>query len=66
MPLSRRALKIVEAMHEARNGDFGFPGQKSGKPFSAMALELMLRRMKLDGVTVEGFRSAFRDWSAEL
>jgi integrase len=25
----------------------------------------MLRRMKIDGVTVHGFRSAFRDWAAE-
>ena len=32
VPLSRRALKIVKAMHEARNGDFVFPGQKPGRP----------------------------------
>ena len=30
-----------------------------------MALEMVLRRMKIDGVTVHGFRSAFRDWAAE-
>jgi integrase len=65
VPLSRRALKIVKAMHETRNGDFVFPGQKPGKPLSVMALEMVLRRMKIDGVTVHGFRSAFRDWSAE-
>ena len=65
VPLSRRALKIVKALHEARNGDFVFPGQKPGKPLSVMALEMVLRRMKVDGVTVHGFRSAFRDWAAE-
>ena len=65
VPLSRRALKIVKAMHEARDGDFVFPGQKPGKPLSVMALEMVLRRMKIDGVTVHGFRSAFRDWAAE-
>ena len=27
-----------------------------------MALELVLRRMNLTGVTVHGFRSTFRDW----
>src|SRR5207342_93863 len=32
VPLSRRALKIVKAMHEARDGEFVFPGQKPGKP----------------------------------
>jgi integrase len=65
VPLSRRALKIVKAMQEARNGDFVFPGKKAGKPLSVMALEMVLRRMKVDDVTVHGFRSAFRDWSAE-
>jgi integrase len=65
VPLSRRALKIVQVMHGARDGDFVFPGQKTGKPLSVMALEMVLRRMKIGGVTVHGFRSAFRDWSAE-
>jgi integrase len=65
VPLSRRTLKIVKAMHEVRNGDFVFPGQKPGKPLSVTTLEMVLRRMKIDGVTVHGFRSAFRDWSAE-
>jgi integrase len=30
-----------------------------------MALEMVLRCMKIDRVTVHGFRSAFRDWAAE-
>jgi integrase len=65
IPLSRRAFKIVKAMHEARDGDYIFPGQKPGKPLSVMALGMVLRRMKIEGVTVHGFRSAFRDWAAE-
>jgi integrase len=65
VPLSRRALKIVKAMHEARKGDFVFPGQKPGGPLSVMALEMVLRRMKIESATVHGFRSAFRDWAAE-
>ena len=65
VPLSRHAVKIAKAMHEIRDGDFVFPGQKFGKPLSVMALEMVLRRMKVDGVTVHGFRSSFRDWSAE-
>lgn len=65
VPLPRRALKIVMALHQARDGDFVFPSQKSGKPLSAMALGMVLRRMKVDNVTVHGFRSAFRDWAAE-
>jgi integrase len=65
VPLSKRVLKIVKSMHEARNCDFLFPGQKLGKPLSVMALEMVLRRMKIEDVTVHGFRSAFRDWAAE-
>jgi integrase len=26
---------------------------------------MLLRRMKVEGITVHGFRSAFRDWAAE-
>jgi integrase len=65
VPLSRSALKIAMGMHKTREGDFVFPGQKPGRPLSVMALEMVLRRMKIEGVTVHGFRSAFRDWAAE-
>jgi integrase len=65
VPLSERALAIVKTMHEGRSGDFVFPGQKPGTCLSGMALAMVLRRMKIDGVTVHGFRSAFRDWAAE-
>jgi integrase len=65
VPLSRRALKITKAMHEACNGDFMFPGQRPGKPLSVMALGTVLRRMKIANATVYGFRSTFRDWASE-
>jgi integrase len=65
VPLSRPALKIVKVMREARDSDFVFPGQVTGKSLSVMALEMVLRRMNADNVTVHGFRSTFRDWSAE-
>jgi integrase len=65
VPLSRRALNLLKDLHEVRDSDFVFPGQKPGAPLSIMALEMVLRRMKLDDVTVHGFRSTFRDWAAE-
>jgi integrase len=65
VPLSGRALEILRAMHEVRSGEYVFPGQSANKPLSAMALEMVLRRMKIEGATVHGFRSAFRDWAAE-
>jgi integrase len=65
VPLSRNALNLVKAMHDNRDGDFVFAGQKRGNPLSVMALEMVLRRMKIENATVHGFRSAFRDWAAE-
>jgi integrase len=65
VPLSQRALMVVKAMHDSRDGDYVFPGQKPGRPLSVMALEMVLRRMNIDNVTVHGFRSTFRDWAAE-
>ena len=52
-------------MYEARDGDFVFAGQIPGKSLSVTALLMLLRRMKIDSVTVHGFRSTFRDWAAE-
>ena len=64
LPMPRRALRVVKALREARDSDLVFPGQKSGTPL-VMALEMVLRRMKIEGATVHGFRSAFRDWASE-
>jgi integrase len=65
VPLSGRALKIIKLMQERRNSDFVFPGERPGKPLSPMAMEMVLRRMKIENATVHGFRSTFRDWAAE-
>jgi len=31
-----------------------------------MAMEMVLRRMKIENVTVHGFRSSFRDWAGNV
>ena len=31
-----------------------------------MAFTMLLRRMKVEGVTAHGFRSSFRDWAGEV
>ncbi|WP_446685717.1 tyrosine-type recombinase/integrase [Microvirga soli] len=64
VPLSARAVVILREMQQKRFSDLVFPGTKPGRPLSVMALEMVLRRMKVD-VTVHGFRSAFRDWAGE-
>jgi len=67
VPLSSRALTILEEMQAHRHADDGFvfPGGKLGKPLSNMAFLMLLRRMGRDDLTAHGFRSSFRDWAAE-
>lgn len=63
IPLTGQALAILTEMEPLRDGDYVFPGQRRGKPLSTMALEMVLRRMGIEGATVHGFRSCFRDWA---
>ncbi|MCF8475858.1 MAG: integrase arm-type DNA-binding domain-containing protein [Pseudolabrys sp.] len=66
VPLSPRAVAILEELTKLSNepGDHVFPSTKPGRPLSGMAMNMLLRRLKLD-VTVHGFRSSFRDWCGE-
>lgn len=66
VPLPRRALVILKKLHAATIGEFIFPGRWPGKPLSGMTMEMILRCMKADDVTVHGFRSSFRDWCGEV
>jgi integrase len=65
VPLSEAAVAILRAMAEIRQGDFAFPGQRSDRPLSNMALLMLLRRMGRGDLTGHGFRSTFSDWCAE-
>jgi integrase len=64
VPLSRRALDIIEAMQQQQS-DFIFPGTGAGKALSDTALLDVVERMGRGDLTVHGFRSTFRDWAAE-
>lgn len=64
VPLSDRAMSILEELRQAGVSDFVFPGFKRGGPLSNMALEAVLRRAQVD-VTTHGFRSSFRDWAGD-
>ena len=65
VPLSARAIEIIEEMKEFGTDGFVFPGPKPDTPLSSMAMSMLLRRMKAN-VTVHGFRSTFRDWASEV
>jgi integrase len=68
VPLSARAVAILQDMQEARDGDnaFVFPGPRPGKPLSNVALLRLLERMGLNDLTVHGFRATFKTWASEL
>lgn len=65
VPLTAEMLSILEPL-KAMRSEMVFEGQKRHKPLSNMAMLMLLRRMKIEGVTVHGFRSSFRDWAAEV
>lgn len=66
VPLAPAALAVLAEMGSlgTQPDAFVFPGLKTNKPLSVMAMDMMLRRMEID-VTVHGFRSSFRDWCGE-
>jgi integrase len=66
VPLSPRAITILRQLEKLKAGEFVFSGQARGKPLSNMAMEMVLRRMKIDDATVHGFRSSFRDWAGNV
>lgn len=65
VPLTSEMLAIIEPLR-ALKSDYVFEGQRRHRPLSNMAMLMLLRRMSIDGVTVHGFRSTFRDWASEV
>lgn len=65
VPLTGAMLEIIEPLRALRS-EFVFEGQKRNRPLSNMAMLMLLRRMGVEGVTVHGFRSTFRDWASEV
>jgi integrase len=66
VPLTDRALAILDAAEKVKVNEYVFPGARKGKPLSNMAMAVLLKkRMKHEALTVHGFRSSFRDWAGE-
>lgn len=62
VPLSDAAIALLRGL-PGQDGLL-FPGQKN-QPLSDMSLSAVLRRMGRPDIPIHGFRSTFRDWSAE-
>jgi integrase len=65
VPLTDEMLAIIEPL-KAMESEYVFEGQKRHQPLLNMAMLMLLRRMEVEGVTVHGFRSTFRDWASEV
>ncbi|WP_298975072.1 site-specific integrase [uncultured Roseobacter sp.] len=65
VPLTDEMLSIIEPL-QAMQSEYVFEGQKRHKPLSNMSMLMLLRRMQVEGATVHGFRSTFRDWASEV
>ena len=65
VPLSLAALAILSDLRAmGLPGTFVFPGIRRGKPIGEVSMIKLLNRLQA-GVTVHGFRSAFRDWAGD-
>ena len=66
VPLTASALSILDKLKSYGNEVYIFSAPSDDRPISGMALEMLLRRMEITGVTIHGFRSSFRDWAGEV
>jgi integrase len=66
IPLSPRAVAILQQLEKPKSAEFVFPGQARNKPLSNMAMVMVLRRTKVEDATVHRFRSSFRDWAGNV
>lgn len=66
VPLSARAIQILDEAKAIREGEFVFPGGRYKHGLSNMAfLQVVRERMQREDVDPHGFRSSFRDWVEE-
>jgi integrase len=69
VPLSARALAVLQEMQAARHGDVGdafvFPGHKPGTGLSDTAFLMLMRRMGRGDLTAHGFRATFKTCASE-
>lgn len=66
IPLSKRCVALLKKVAKGSAGDHVFPGDGKAAPhLNPAAISALLKRMKRADITVHGFRSTFRDWTAE-
>ena len=65
VPLSDRAIVILQDMRALATGAHVFPGDRPGQPLGKMVFFNLLQRMDRGHLTAHGFRATFRTWGGE-
>jgi integrase len=67
VPLSSRAIEILEEMRAIRQSDYVFLGARSGRPIGPNAPLIVAKEIAGEGleITAHGMRSMFKDWATE-
>jgi integrase len=63
VPLCNRVVSVLEALSETRTCEFVFASPRGTRPLSHVAMAKVLARLEIEGPTVHGFGSSFRDWA---
>lgn len=64
VPISDAALEVLATLPRMADCDYVFPGARTGKPLSNMAMLQLMRELR-PGYVPHGFRSSFKDWATE-
>jgi integrase len=65
IPLSDRALEILDEMAARREGDYVFPGRARARLCATALYSFVLYTLKRDDLSVHGFRATFKTWAGE-
>lgn len=65
VPLSDRAIAILEGQKQKATSDLVFEGGKEGAAISDTAMVKILRESGAGDATLHGLRSSFRDWAGD-
>lgn len=64
IPLAPSAVELLRKLPRMHRNPFVFCGVSAGRPLHNMAMLQTLHTLR-DGLTTHGFRSAFKDWTAD-
>lgn len=64
VPLSSRAIEVLNEARALDGSDLIFPGAKPGRPMSDMTMSKLIKELGFDA-DVHGFRTSFRVWIQE-